>query len=125
MKTITATLLNRLDAEAEEADVLGLHSIAQNLTRQIEKTATRLDTADYEYPVKEFEQDIQDLLWSAVIRTADFYNCNVNSVECNKLVVRAAQELASGVFNQSGLHSSVGAYEEPILGQDEDISIEE
>ena len=76
MRTINELQLNRLLAEAEEADTIGLNKVAEHLTNQIEKNTVRSNNENYTYASSDFENDVHGILWDAVVRTADIRRWN-------------------------------------------------
>lgn len=125
MRTINETHRDRLVAEAEEADTVGLTKVAENLTRQIEKTAVRGNIEGYTYSGSDFDKDVQEILWDVVVRTADFHNAHVDSEKAQKLIERYAGSFISDIRKMSRLND-YGAYEPTLPGEgDEVISVEE
>jgi c-di-AMP phosphodiesterase-like protein len=115
-------------AEAEEADTIGLVKVAEHLTRQIEKTAIRENDSSYTYDSEDFEEDIQELVWDAVVRTADFHDVHIDSKNAQKLVEAYTQLLLTDLRKLARVPSEIGAYETSIPGevrQTEVLAVEE
>lgn len=127
MRTITENLLNRLIVQAEEAEVRGLSKLAGNLTEQINSSSIRKDDANYSYSENEFRKDINDQLWSSIVRTADFYGIKrFDAYEMNQLVEKTAEDFVKSIRLHAGITHGVGAYEPSIPGEEKaSIEVEE
>ena len=117
MRTISEIYRDRLVAEADEADAIGLTKIAENLTRQIEASPVRSKNSSYTYSSEEFEQDLQDALWNVVIRTADFHGAFVDTAKAQDLVDHFSREITSSIRSVAKISSVVGAYEPKLPGE--------
>ena len=124
MKTVKQSLGKRLLAQAEEADVQGLTKVAQSLDNQLSKISLRDDDERYIYSSNEFHEDVEGKLWDIMIRAADFYGCNVDGNELQKVIEKAAGELLSEFRVKSGVRLDVGVNEPPLPGEtEEDASL--
>jgi hypothetical protein len=125
MRTIKKTLLYRLAAQAQEADVQGLSKVSEMLTSQITKNATSVRETDagYVYSGSDFEKDVEEKIWDIVIRASDFYNVTVDAAEVQPLVEKYAEELMHDIMSKLAINHGVGAYEPLVSGQ-EKISLE-
>lgn len=125
MRTIKKNLFNRLVLQAEEAEIQGLTKVAESLTTQITKNADNLrdDSVLYRYSAAQFGQDIHEKLWDFVIRTADFYNVSLEAQEMQKIIERYAADMIHEISNKLGINHSIGAYEEPLPGEQVEIII--
>lgn len=108
--------MNILAAEADEADTIGLTKIAENITRQLEKTASRDSESGYIYTREDFSQDIQDNLWSVVIRTADFHGTHFDSKKAQQLVDFYSDKIVDELRAIANL-SPAGAFEPALPGE--------
>lgn len=117
MSTISEIYRDRLVAEADEADAIGLTKIAENLTRQIESNPVRSKNSSYTYSSEEFEQDIQDSLWNVVVRTADFHGAFVDSAKAQDLVDHFSREIVSNIRNVAKISNVIGAHEPKLPGE--------
>lgn len=127
MRTISELQRKRMVAEAEEADTVGLVKVAEQLTRQIEKVAVRSDQEGYTYSSEDFENDVQEAIWGAVVRTADFHGAYVDSKKAQKIVEHYAEQIVSDIRKSARL-SQHGAYEPKLPGEgrrSEVLSVEE
>lgn len=121
MKTIKETLFNRLAAQAAEADLQGLEATAVSLTHQLRKQAQNLRSTEegYTYPKEDFEQDVNDTLWEAVLRILDFYD--IQSFDAERLqdvVENLREQLVQEVCNDAGVDHGVGAFEPNVPGEE-------
>ena len=117
MRTINTIHRDRLVAEAEEADTVGLNKIAEHLTRQVEKTGVRDNVESYTYAHKDFDDDVQELLWGVVVRTADFHDAHIDSEKAQKLVEKYAEFIVSDLRKVAKIPTSVGAFEPNVPGE--------
>lgn len=122
-RTITQLHYERLIAEAEEADLIGQIKVAEHLTRQIEKTAVREDNTSYTYANESFQQDIEENIWSAIIRTADFHGVSIDSMKAQELVEFYSQNLVKSIRSIGKIATEIGSYEPPIPGEDGTASV--
>jgi hypothetical protein len=128
MKTINEVYNARLMAEAEEADNRGLTKIAENLTRQLERTGVRSNKEPYVYSSKSFEQDVQDSLWQVILRTADFHGTFVPSKKGQDIVDYFSKQMIDSIRKSASINNVRGAYESKLPGESDNscvISIEE
>ena len=128
MRTIKNNLFQRLVAQAEEADRQGLVKVADGLTDQVIKNAetVRTDDAFYSYASEQLESDLNNQLWGAIVRIADFYDIKYfNADQVQSTIDKVASELVSELCTQAGITHGVGAYEEAVPGQQiEHVAIE-
>ena len=126
MRTFTDTFVKRIDAQLEEAKLLKLDKVAENLDYQVQHMEPRKDDEFYKYSHDEPQQDVEKALWSAAMRVQDFYGKLANAADVQQLVEACADDLIEAVRVRTG--KLVGAYEETIPGERrevEDIEITE
>jgi hypothetical protein len=125
MKTISENLLNRIQLQANEADLIGLKKVADHLSTQIEKSAVREDDVNYVYSSDELQKDIESSLWDASIRVADFYNAPFDAAEVQKTIEATASQLISELSIKLGFVHGVGVYEDKVAGEtDSELEVE-
>lgn len=117
MRTIKELHRDRLVAEAEEADIRGLTKTAEHLTRQIEKSATRPNEKSYTYDSVDFVDDIHELLWTAVVRTADFHDAYIDAEQAQKVVDIYAEKFVSDIRKVARINTPIGAAESTVAGE--------
>lgn len=119
MRTITKTMLNRLQAQAEEAKMLGLTKIASSLSEQVEKHSDHVrDTEElYVYSGEQMREDVEKALWTAIVRVADFYGANFDAEKAQVSVDKIASDLVDEVRINVGATDGVGAYEASVPGE--------
>jgi len=122
MRTISELQRDRMVAEAEEADTIGLVKVAEQLTRQVEKVAIRKNYEGYTYSSEDFENDIQEAIWGAVVRTADFHGAYVDSKKAQKIVEHYAEQIVSDIRKSARLGDS-GAYEPKLPGESRRVQV--
>jgi hypothetical protein len=123
MKTITEIYRDRLVAEAEEADCIGLTKIAENITRQIEKASIRSNDEPYTYAGDDFHQDVQDSLWNVVIRTSDFHGAFLKSKEAQEIVDYYTESIVKSIRQAGNIATNVGSYEPPVPGESGSVAV--
>lgn len=122
MRTIQSSLFQRLLAQAEEADRKGLTKVASSLTTVAtqQSNAVREDNGFYRYARDTFEQDLNDQLWQAVVRVADFYGIRrMDAEQVQSLVDKTAESMVADLCQGAGISHGVGAHEEPVAGEEE------
>ena len=126
MRTITKTQLERLLAQKSEAETLGLTKLASNIQHQIDKNVVFRENNDfYSYASDEMQQDVEKLLWDAVIRVADFYGANIDADKAQQSVEKIASDLIDEIRINTGVLDGVGAYEPNVPGENrEHVAIE-
>lgn len=117
MKSVKQSIAERLMAQAREADVQGLTKVAKSLDNQLSKIKLRQDDTHYVYSSNEFHEDVENKLWDIMVRAADFYGCNVDGGELQKVVEKAAEGLLSEFRVKSGVRLDVGANEPQMPGE--------
>ncbi len=128
MRTITENLKERLTAQANEAKLQGLTKTAAHLTGLTEKTTVRKNAESYTYSNEDFESDVENALWSAVVRFADFHNISVDGVIGQNIVEKFAKDLVSELRAKTGTVHGIGAYESNVPGESKQtviLSVEE
>lgn len=119
MRTVKESLLNRLAAQADEAELQGLHKVAEALTEQVSKNAenTRSNEAFYLYSVEDLQKDVEANLWNAMVRVADFYDHDLDALQVNEIVEKFASDFVNEMRVSFGLKSVVGAHEPTVPGE--------
>ncbi len=120
MKTVKQSTAERLEAQAREADIQGLTKVAKSLDNQISKMHLRHNDTHYVYSSSEFKDDVEEKLWDIMVRASDFYGCNLDGVEIQKVVEKAAKELLSEFRVKSGVRVDIGANEPLVPGESQD-----
>ncbi len=117
MRTITKNLMERLVAQAEEAELIGLTKVANHLTDKIEKVSTRGDSDDYTYSRDSLKEDVESKLWDAIIRISDFHNKSVDPKEAQGVIEVFAEKIIDEIQVISGISHGVGNYEPKLPGE--------
>ncbi len=122
MRTIKKTLLYRLVAQAEEADLQGLAKVSDALTTQITKSAATVREAgeQYIYPQHEFQKEVEEKFWDIIVRASDFYDINVDAQEMQPLIEKYAEELTHDILVKFAVKHGIGAYEPKVPGEIQD-----
>jgi len=117
MKQLSKKFIERLNAQAEEAENIGATHIANHLTEQIVKNA-EIKTAKITYDSDEYEQDIESCVWDAVVATASFHGItNFDALEIQGFVEKFAEDLRISCRNQMKIKTTVGSYENKVPGE--------
>ncbi len=120
MRTIKESLLLRLAAQAAEADQQGLTKVASSLTDQVEELAAQVrdDESQYHYASEAFQKEINNHLWSVIIRIADFHDINyLDASKVQEVVDKVSDSLVRSICVDAGVHPGVGAYESSLPGE--------
>lgn len=125
MRTITEIFLERLKAQADEADVRGLTKLANVLTVQVGKNSIRKNDEFYSYAANELKTDVENSIWDAVVRIADFYGTSFDALDIEKTVEAVADTLIENIEVKVGAVHGVGAYESTLPGEEKNhVSLE-
>jgi hypothetical protein len=116
MRTISKTLKKRLIAQAEEANFQGLEKVASRLVHQAKNSSVRQDFDEYIYSKAELKNDIENLLWSAVVRAEDYFGKTADAKEAGIIVEALADELLSSIRTKIG-GDVIGPHEPLVPGE--------
>ncbi len=117
MRTITEKFARRLEAQAKEAELQGLTKVADHISSMVEEHKTRETDSSYTYAKEDFESDVEKKVWEGVVRAADFFDCDVDAAEMQKIVAKLAHVLIEEVRIKGGVRHGVGAYEPSVPGE--------
>lgn len=116
MRTISKNLKKRLMAQAEEANFQGLEKVAIKLTHQVKNNPTRNDLEEYVYSNGELQTDVENLLWSAVIRTEDYFGKIADAGEVGDIIESMAEDLIAVIRTKIG-GDVIGPHEPLVPGE--------
>lgn len=111
-------LMQRLIAQAEEANIQGWEKLADRLTNQISKTGEVISDEKYVYASDQYAEDMESLFWDGAIKTANYYGANFDAITLQPLIESYAREFSETLKNKFGKLSTIGAFEEPLLGEE-------
>ena len=97
MRTVKETFAQRLELQKKEADVQGLTKVASNLEHVVDNLQTREDAESYLYLEKDAAADAEKHIWDAVVRFADYFDCNIDAAEMQHVIERVAIDLMQEV----------------------------
>jgi len=117
MRTITEKFARRLEAQAKEAKLQGLTKVADHVSKMVDKHKTRDTDSSYTYAKDDLESDVERKVWEGVVRAADFFDCDVDAAEMQKIVTKLAHILVEEVRIKGGVRHGVGAYEPSVPGE--------
>ncbi len=117
MRTISQNLKKRLMAQAEEANFQGLEKVAMKLTHQVRNNPIRNDLDEYVYSSNELQTDVENLLWSAVVRAEDYFGKTADAHEVGEFIESLATELISSIRTKIG-GDVIGPHEPLVLGEE-------
>lgn len=125
MRSVSNTMLKRFAVAAQEAEFLGKPSLAGALTRQIEKNAdnVRSDNEPYRYSQAELRADLQESIWDAVVRLADFHQVQLKEGAVEALVNDVCSDIDDTFCRQHECFK--GAYEQDVPGEHFEVIEEE
>lgn len=118
MRTINEKLKHRLLAQAEEAGVLKMEKVSAHLTDIVKRADVRSNAVGYTYSSSDLISDVEKPLWNAVIRIADYYDCNVDASGMQNIIEKIAAGLIKEVQVGAGIKHGVGAYEPTVPGEE-------
>ena len=122
MRTISKNLKKRLVAEAAEADFQGLGKVAAALNHQAENNPLREDLEEYVYSNKDLRKDVENLLWSAVVRAQDYYGKTADAKAIGSIVEAATDDLLTSIRSKIG--GDVIGPHEPLVPGEERLIVE-
>lgn len=117
MRTISKNLMERLVAQAEEAEIRGLTKVASHLTEKIEISPVRSDSDDYTYSKDSLKSDVESKLWDAAIRVSDFHNKSIDSKDVQDVIETYAEKIIDELQVIAGIRHGVGNYEPTLPGE--------
>jgi hypothetical protein len=123
MRTVTENLKNRLILQSEEAEIQGLTKIASHLIDQAEILEVRANDDSYTYSNDDFQNDVENSIWRAVVRFADFHNVGIDAMQVQDLVEKVAFDLISELRVKTGTIHGIGAFEPTVSGEERQIVI--
>ena len=118
MRTVTENLKSRLLIQSEEAEIQGLTKIASHLLVQAEIAPVRADDESYTYSNEDFQNDVENSIWGAVVRFADFHNVSINASQAQDIVEKISASLISELRVKTGTIHGVGAFEPTVSGEE-------
>jgi len=118
-RTISENHKHKIAMAAEEADIRGLSSLAEHLTNQLVKTATRGNHEGYTYSHSDFESDVKNAFWDIVVRAEDYHGHVIDALDAEKLVETYAEEFIKDLRKTAGL-KPVGKHEPKVPGEVEE-----
>jgi hypothetical protein len=118
MIRLNIKLLERLNAQAEEAENIGVMHVANHIDECIVKNA-EIQSPKSIYCAEEYQHDIESAVWDAVLATASFHGAsNIDALEIQKFVEKVADDLKSSCKNQIKIKTAIGAYENKLPGEE-------
>ncbi len=116
MRTISKNLKKRLIAQAEEANFQGLEKVAIKLVHQAKNASIRQDDEEYIYSSAELRNDVENLIWSAIIRAEDYFGKTADAKEAGMIVEAFADELIASIRTKIG-GDVIGPHEPLVPGE--------
>ena len=119
-RSINEKMFLRLAAQADEARLLKMEKLSNNLDIQVQEYAerrVRQDEAKYSYSHEQMRADIEKSLWAAAIRAADYYGAPFDAVKAQKTIDKIAEDLIEEVRVIVGSESGVGPYDVKVPGE--------
>ena len=117
MIRLNIKLLERLNAQAEEAENVGAIRVANHVDECIIKNAEIQDPKSIYY-AEEYQHDIESAIWDAVIATASFHGVsNIDALQIQNFVEKFADDFKFSCRNQMNIKTSIGSYENKVPGE--------
>jgi hypothetical protein len=119
MRSINKTMINRLVAQNKEAELHKMEKVSSNVSKQIDKYSDNLRSNDefYVYSSSDLKADVEENIWNAIIRIADFYNVCPDIAVAQKCAEAVTEGLLDDLRVKLGVSHGVGAYEPNLPGQ--------
>jgi len=121
---ISKQMLNRLTAQAEEAEYLKLNKVSKNLQNIIKDASVRENEMLHSFSKDQLENNIENLLWKIALNVSDYFDSTPDAEQVQKLVDLYAAQLFNDFRVLAGSKDGVGAYEPVLPGEDIEIEIE-
>lgn len=118
MRSVKKSLANRLELQQKEAEFLGLTKVASHVKTALTDLETRESSEAYTYEAENLTTDVEENLWKAAVRLADFYDTKLDAKITTDLVTKFAQEFMTEFRSSFDIKKDVGAHEPPVPGQD-------
>ena len=127
MKTISKLVARRLEVQKNEAEIQGMVKTAAHIDAALKRNATRDSDSSYNYSHDEYSNDIKNLLWEAMVRTADYYGKSFTAEAADQFVSSFVQQISRDAKVAVGAEKDIiGAHEPSVPGEDSvKIKIEE
>jgi tRNA splicing ligase len=115
-RSISDKLKKRLQAQAQEAQVMGLEKTASMIESNLEAAAERSDDDYYTYSIEELQADVEKLMYAATIRVQDYFDKTADAREVAYMAESYANDLIDGVRHSIG-GKVLGPYEPQVPGE--------
>lgn len=116
-RTIKKSLSNRLLAQAKEAELQGLNKVGLHLKELINNIPKRDNDEMYFYTFANLEKDVENSLWNATLRIADYFDKNVDAAYIQEMI----EKLSTTLIEEMRIHTGsigIGPHEPGLPGQD-------
>ena len=118
MKTISKSAARRLEVQRAEAELQGMEQTVAHIDAILTKNGERDSDSNYIYAFGEYTQDIKDLLWAAIVRTADYYGKNFDVEAADQFVNSFVDQIASDAKVAVGAEKLlIGPHEPSVPGE--------
>ena len=117
MRTFKKTFAMRLEAQAGEAEFQGMTKLAGHLRNAVEAAPKRDGDEFYVYSSEALATDVEANVWDAVLRTADFFDCNIDAAVVQDVVEKYSKHLINEIRLHAGIKHGIGAYEPAVPGE--------
>ena len=117
MRTFKKTFAMRLEAQADEAEFQGITKLASHLRNAVDATPKRDNDEFYVYSSESLANDVEGSMWNAILRTADFFDCNIDTATVQGVVEKYSKHLINEIRLHAGIKHGVGAYEPAVPGE--------
>jgi hypothetical protein len=115
MKTISKLAMERLQLQKTEAEVQGMNNVVNHIEDIIKKNSSRDNEDNYTYTHDEYTNDLKNLLWEAIVRTADYYGKNFTVEAADQFVGSFLKQISNDAKIVVGAEKALIGPHEPLL----------
>jgi hypothetical protein len=115
-RSISDKLKKRLQAQAAEAQTMGMEKTASLIEANLEKVAERSDDDYYTYSIEELQSDVEELMYAAAVRVQDYFNKTADARKTQDIAESHASDLIDGIRHAIG-GMVLGPYEPQVPGE--------
>ncbi len=132
IRPIRFALAQRIDLQAQEADVRGLTKLASELTSLAETVPIRNEELIFSYSQEELQSRLKESFWRSALEVMNYHNVlNFDAQEVNEILSQAQENLIMALQNKLAINSLLGPFDSAtcLPGVDQnsivDLDIEE
>lgn len=108
MIKLSEVIYNKIIAQTEEAELLGFHDLANDLSHAV-KGANIVTDDDYSYSRKELDSDIRKNIWKSALAVIGYHN--MSSVDLGKLseiIDEVSDKVSNAIETSLNVENNIG-----------------